>query len=78
MEHHDSCLVIGAACLDRTIALTCAQLRLSGLKFLVGIMEQWGAIAMNAGAYGHEIKDRLQWVEWVTPEGKVEHVSAKI
>lgn len=78
MEHHDSCLVIGAACLDRTIALTCAQLRLSGLEFLVGIPgTMGGAIAMNAGAYGHEIKDRLQWVEWVTPEGKVEHVSAK-
>ncbi|RZI45950.1 UDP-N-acetylmuramate dehydrogenase [Candidatus Finniella inopinata] len=77
IEQQGNLVILGAGCLDRTVALTTCQWALSGLEFLVGIPGTiGGAIAMNAGAYGHEVKDRLQWVEWVTPQGKVERIAA--
>ena len=36
-----------------------------------------GAVYMNAGAYGGEIKDVLTSVTHITPEGKIETVSAE-
>jgi UDP-N-acetylmuramate dehydrogenase len=77
IEHQENLLILGAGCLDRTVALTACQFGLSGLEFLVGIPGTiGGAIAMNAGAYGNEVKDRLQWVEWVTSQGIIEKVTA--
>lgn len=77
IEQQENLLILGAGCLDRTVALTTCELGLSGLEFLVGIPGTvGGAIAMNAGAYDHEIKDRLQWVEWVTDKGIIEKVPA--
>ncbi len=75
LERQGNLLIIGAGCLDRTAALTACQLGLSGLEFLIGIPGTLGgAIAMNAGAYGYEIKDRLVWIEWITPEGILQKV----
>ena len=63
-------LITGAAALDVTIAETAAAAGMAGLEFLVGIPGSiGGAVAMNAGAYGVEIKDVLNWVEIATPEG---------
>jgi UDP-N-acetylmuramate dehydrogenase len=60
----------GAAALDVTVAETAAAAGLAGLEFLVGIPGSiGGAVAMNAGAYGVEIKDVLDWVEIATPDG---------
>ncbi|MBI1954716.1 MAG: UDP-N-acetylmuramate dehydrogenase [Proteobacteria bacterium] len=70
-------LIAGAACLDRTIALSMVEKGLSGLEFLVGIPGTiGGAIRMNAGAYGREVKDVLEWVEAVDEEGNIHYFKA--
>ena len=63
-------IVAGAACLDMTIAEHAAAAGLRGLEFLAGIPGSvGGAVAMNAGAYGSEITDVLDWAEIVTRSG---------
>ncbi len=50
----------GAGALDGNVALACAQAGLGGLEFLSGIPGTiGGALRMNAGAYGSELKDVL-------------------
>lgn len=66
----DGGIIAGAAALDVTVAETAAAAGLAGLEFLVGIPGSiGGAVAMDAGAYGVEIKDVLDWAEIATPEG---------
>ncbi|MXP62723.1 UDP-N-acetylmuramate dehydrogenase [Roseomonas sp. M0104] len=63
-------LVAGAAALDATVAEHAAAAGLAGLEFLSGIPGGiGGAVAMNAGAYGAEVKDVLDWAEIATPGG---------
>ncbi len=63
-------VVAGAAALDLTVAETAASAGLAGLEFLSGIPGSiGGAVAMNAGAYGAEVKDVLDWAELATAEG---------
>lgn len=53
-------VTVGAAALDANVARLCAQEGLSDLSFLSGIPGTiGGALRMNAGAYGSEIKDIL-------------------
>lgn len=67
---NDTEVIAGAACLDRTVVMECAAKGLSGLEFLVGVPGTiGGAVYMNAGAYGHETKDYLNWVEVVSLDG---------
>ncbi|WP_032112284.1 UDP-N-acetylmuramate dehydrogenase [Candidatus Paracaedibacter symbiosus] len=69
-------VIIGAAALDRTVALTLADAGLSGLEFLVGIPGTLGgAVKMNAGCYGQEIKDVLVWAEVMDHQGRVTRLS---
>jgi UDP-N-acetylmuramate dehydrogenase len=64
-------IVAGAAALDVTVAEHAAHAGLAGLEFLSGIPGTiGGAITMNAGAYGAEIADVLDWVEIVTRSGE--------
>ncbi|MFZ4541034.1 MAG: UDP-N-acetylmuramate dehydrogenase [Rickettsiales bacterium] len=67
-----SMLVAGAAMLDLNLARIAASMGRSGLEFMSGIPGTvGGALAMNAGAYGHEVKDVLLHAEAVTPTGEV-------
>lgn len=63
-------VIAGAAALDATIAEHAAAAGLAGLEFLSGIPGSLGgAVAMNAGAYGSEIRDVLDWAEIVGGDG---------
>lgn len=65
-------LIVGAACLDVTVAEHAAQAGLGGLEFLAGIPGSiGGAVAMNAGAYGSDMATVLDWVEVVTRDGRL-------
>ncbi len=51
---------------------------LTGAEFAWGIPGSvGGAVFMNAGAYGGEIKDILTECEYITPDGKLETMSAE-
>ncbi|OUI88393.1 UDP-N-acetylenolpyruvoylglucosamine reductase [Acetobacter sp. DmW_043] len=70
-------LIVGAACLDATIAEHAAQAGLAGLEFLAGIPgSAGGAVRMNAGAYGSDIATILDWAEIVTRDGSVIRLDA--
>lgn len=63
-------VIAGSAALDATVAEHAAAAGLGGLEFLCGIPGSiGGAISMNAGAYGREILDVLDWAEVATPGG---------
>ncbi|MDP2193069.1 MAG: UDP-N-acetylmuramate dehydrogenase [Alphaproteobacteria bacterium] len=69
---NDDTLIVGAAVLDKTIALNLADLGFSNLEFLVGIPGTiGGAVYMNAGAFGTETKDHLLWVKLMDDQGAV-------
>ncbi len=62
----------GAGALDLTVAEHAAAAGIAGLEFLSGIPGTiGGAVAMNAGAYGGEIAECLNWVEIVTRAGEI-------
>lgn len=68
-------LIVGAAALDRTVAMFAMQHGFSGVEFLVTIPGSiGGAVAMNAGCYGFEIKDILNWVEIVNADGSMQRL----
>ena len=51
---------------------------LTGLEFAYGIPGSvGGAVYMNAGAYGGELKDRLLWAESPVLQGHLHHVPAE-
>lgn len=57
--------------LSALCAAACAA-GLTGLEFAYGIPGSvGGAVYMNAGAYGGEMKDRLLWVEYLAPTGEI-------
>jgi len=67
----DDLIHVGGGCLDRTVALTCRDSGLGHLEFLVGIPGTiGGAVRMNAGAYGREMKDILVYAQALDPQGK--------
>jgi UDP-N-acetylmuramate dehydrogenase len=70
-------IIAGAAALDMTVAEHAAASSLAGLEFLSGIPGTiGGAVAMNAGAYGGDIKHVLDWAEIVTRSGELVRVTA--
>ena len=65
-------IVCGASALDRNVAIAAKLAGIGGLEFLCGVPGTiGGALRMNAGAYGTEIKDVLLWAEAVEPNGKL-------
>ena len=71
-----SCMIVSAGALLSKIAAEAAKRSLTGFEFAAGIPGTLGgAIVMNAGAYGGEIKDVLISVTVLTPEGEVLELS---
>lgn len=69
-------VTVGAAMLDLNVALACAQLEVAGLEFLSGIPGTiGGALRMNAGAYGREIKDVIESADLLDREGNLHRLS---
>lgn len=67
----------GAGALDLNVALTAQQAGLTDLEFFSGIPGTvGGALRMNAGAYGGEMKDVLVEAEAVDPFGKRHRLDA--
>lgn len=66
----------GAAALDVNVAHAAREAGIGGLEFLVGVPGTiGGAVAMNAGAYGKEMKDILVSVEAVDERGEVHRLT---
>lgn len=76
IERDGLLVTVGAAALDRTVAMSCGQWGLSGLEFLVGVPGTiGGAVKMNAGCYGAETKDRLVWVDVLNFDGTLHRLT---
>lgn len=68
----------GAGAMLSSIASKVAAAELTGMEFASGIPGSLGgAVVMNAGAYGGEMKDILQEVTVLTPEGTLQTLSVE-
>lgn len=69
-------LHVGAGTLLSKVASEAAKRSLTGMEFAAGIPgSMGGAVVMNAGAYGGEIKDIIVRATVLTPEGEVLELS---
>lgn len=67
----------GAGALDAQVAKTAASAGIAGLEFLTGVPGSiGGALVMNAGCYGSEVKDVLVEAYALTREGEALTLSA--
>ncbi len=65
-------ITAGAGALLSQVAAKAAAAELGGIEFAAGIPGSvGGAVTMNAGAYGGEMKDILRTVTVLTPEGEL-------
>ncbi len=70
-------ILAGAAALDMTVSEHAAAAGLAGLEFLSGIPGTiGGAVAMNAGAYGGDIAQVLDWAEILLRSGEALRLNA--
>lgn len=66
----------GAGASLARVAKAALERSLTGLEFAAGIPGTLGgAVVMNAGAYGSEIKDVLKYARIMTPEGEIKQLS---
>ena len=71
-------ITAGAGAMLSSIASRAAAAELTGMEFASGIPGSLGgAVVMNAGAYGGEMKDILQEVTVLTPEGVLQTLSVE-
>ncbi|MDV7340033.1 UDP-N-acetylmuramate dehydrogenase [Terasakiella sp. A23] len=76
IEVEDNQIIAGAGALDGNVAKVALDNSLSGLEFLSGIPGTiGGALRMNAGAYGREMKDVLVEATAISPEGEIKTLS---
>ena len=74
---HDDHIVAGAGALLSQVAAKAASAGLGGMEFAAGIPGSiGGAVTMNAGAYGGEMKDILTNVTVLTPDGRIRTLEA--
>jgi len=72
----DDSVRAGAAALDLNVALSARDAGLAGLEFLCGIPGTiGGALRMNGGAYGTEIKDVTLSAEALDAQGRIRRLS---
>lgn len=72
VEVKETSIEAEAGVLLSTLSKVALEASLEGLAFASGIPGTLGgAIFMNAGAYGGEMKDVVKWVEVLTPEGQI-------
>ena len=72
----DATVRAGAAMLDLNVALGARDAGVAGLEFLSGIPGTiGGALRMNGGAYGKEMKDVTVSAEGLDPTGRVHRLS---
>lgn len=77
IEAQDDCLHVGAAALDSSVARAAADAGLGGLEFLRGVPGTiGGALRMNAGCYGREIRDVFVEAKAVDSKGRLIVLSA--
>lgn len=70
-------IIAGAGALDLNVALTAEQKTIAGFEFLSGIPGTvGGAMRMNAGAYGSEIKDLLVSATALDGGGNIHQMSS--
>lgn len=70
-------IVAGAGALLSQVAAKAASAGLGGMEFAAGIPGSiGGAVTMNAGAYGGEMKDILTKVTVLTPDGEIRTLEA--
>ncbi len=68
---------VGAACLDVHVAQFACEHSIAKMEFLCGVPGTiGGAVAMNAGAYGAEMKDILVRARVVLRSGEIREISA--
>jgi UDP-N-acetylmuramate dehydrogenase len=71
IRREENTLIAGAGVLLSRLAATAAREGLSGLEFASGIPGSLGgAVVMNAGAYGGEMKQVLKWAKVLTKDGE--------
>jgi len=71
-------ILCGAAALDLNVATAAKIAGVAGLEFLSGVPGTiGGAVRMNAGAYGKEIKDVLVWAEAADAYGQVHRLTGE-
>jgi UDP-N-acetylmuramate dehydrogenase len=67
---------VGAAVLDRTLSLCACDEGLEGIEFLSGVPGMiGGALRMNAGCYGSEVKDVLSAAFALDSKGTLHHLT---
>ncbi len=72
----DEDILCGAGALDFNVATAARIAGIGGLEFLCGVPGTiGGALRMNAGAYGREIKDVLVEAEAVEPDGRLHRLA---
>ena len=78
MSVQDTCIWVQAGALLAKTAVFAAEHGLTGLEFASGIPGTvGGAVTMNAGAYGGEMKDVISQVRILDPEGKLRTFSVE-
>ncbi len=68
----DNRIICQAGALLSQVAFTAYKNSLTGMEFAHGIPGSiGGAVCMNAGAYGGEMKDIIDWIDYASPSGEV-------
>lgn len=76
IEIHQDCVIAEAGVLNIDCVRACQSAELGGLEFLATVPGSiGGALVMNAGCYGSEVKDFLVWAELLDPLGKRHRLS---